>query len=51
MKYAIVYYQPVKRTGELLKNQTNLPMRKKELALGVTVLIVGIKTARDKDEQ
>lgn len=33
MKYAIVYYEPIKRTGELLKNQTNLPRRKKELAL------------------
>ena len=33
MKYAIVYNEPVKRTGELTKNQTNLPMRKKELAL------------------
>ena len=33
MKYAIVYYEPVKRTDELLKNQTNLPMRKKEIAL------------------
>lgn len=33
MKYAIVYYEPVKRTGESTKNQTNLPMRKKELAL------------------
>lgn len=33
MKYAIVYYEPIKRTGESRKNQTNLPMRKKELAL------------------
>lgn len=33
MKYAIVYYEPVKRMGELTKNQTNLPMREKELAL------------------
>lgn len=33
MKYAIVYYEPVKRVGELRKNQGNLPRRKKELAL------------------
>ena len=33
MKYAIVYYEPIKRMGEFTKNQTNLPMRKKELAL------------------
>ena len=33
MKYAIVYSETVKRTGELTKNQTNLHLREKELAL------------------